>query len=75
MCCLFHVDLSFPDESESENDDDITNVSTTTTQSFHSMAEIASCSYEARKVGICTNETMNEFLKNTAKLHLKAQLY
>lgn len=52
---FFFVDLSFPDESDSESEDeveDITGVSMATTESFHSMAEIASCSYEARKVNI-----------------------
>ncbi|KAL4221825.1 deoxycytidyl transferase [Mactra antiquata] len=50
----------FPDFSDSDDDnggnngddnnDDTT--SKTTTESFHSMAEIASCSYEARKAGV-----------------------
>ena len=43
--------FSFPDKSDSESDeDDTTNVTMATSDTFHSMAEIASCSYEARQV-------------------------
>lgn len=46
-------DMSFPDKSDSDSDDvsdDVISVTRTTTESFHSMADIASCSYEARQV-------------------------
>ena len=48
------TELSFPDQSDSDSEDDIAGslVTKETTEMFHSMAEIASCSYEARKVGL-----------------------
>ncbi|XP_053379296.1 DNA repair protein REV1-like [Mercenaria mercenaria] len=51
---VIDADLSFPDQSDSDDDvtDDVSVVTMATTESFHSMAEIASCSYEARQAGV-----------------------
>ncbi|XP_052212164.1 DNA repair protein REV1-like [Dreissena polymorpha] len=57
MDSLNEENMSFPDQSESDTDDDVTDDVTDvsnfsrTSESFHSMAELASCSYEARKAG------------------------
>ncbi|KAH3821346.1 hypothetical protein DPMN_123109 [Dreissena polymorpha] len=58
MDSLNEENMSFPDQSESDTDDDVTDDVTDvsnfsrTSESFHSMAELASCSYEARKAGV-----------------------
>lgn len=58
------ADFSFPDQSDSSSEDDVTDdiisVPKTTTEPFHSMAEIASCSYEARQAGVRNGMFMGE---------------
>ena len=65
------TDLSFPDQSDSDSDSDNPSAQVTmeTQETFHSMAEIASCSYEARKVGICNKFTRMKVLEKLLHYH------